>query len=273
VLIGQTAIVSNPEAIVAYTLRTHLCVGRYRALARQRCGQPSNWRRRWDREQPRNQYCGCRPNQCQSVSVRSNALSFEQRRSSDEEGMSRVSPGLPSTLSLSALLILGCAAKPPHLVDAPAASQGKTSYAYIFDPAKPANDLPADVQFIRPHPAGVTALPRYPGRALIAHDGPHREDVRIVIDAQGTVSSVSDSPLAQSDGGPYADDYRRAVKEAVQTWQYAPGLLQHVQNGPDHDNDGKPDYKVASSSDPIAVFYDIRFTFKIVEGKGVVSQN
>ena len=91
-----------------------------------------------------------------------------------------------------------------------------------------------------------------------------------MIDTHGTVSQVGDSPMGQSDGGPFAEDYRRAVDDAVRTWRYQPGVLQHVVPGHDLDADGKPDYKVVTSWDVVAVYYDIRFTFEIVDGKGVV---
>ena len=175
------------------------------------------------------------------------------------------------------LFAAGCAHKNPVATTAPAPVQdpleGKTSYSYIFDPANPALGLPEDVQFSRPRPEATTVLPRYPERALAANDGPHREIVRIVIDTKGIVSQVSDSPMGTSDGGPFAEDYRRAVDEAVRTWRYQPGVLQHVVPGNDLDADGKPDYKVVTSSDLVAVYYDIRFTFEIVDGTGVVKAN
>jgi len=118
----------------------------------------------------------------------------------------------------------------------------------------------------------MRTLPKYPERALGAHDGPHRELVRIVIDSAGSVGQVLDSPMGPSDGGPFAAEFRRAVDDAVRTWQFRPGVLQHVKDGADKDGDGKADYKVMTSWDPVAVYYDIRFTFEIVEGKGVVRQ-
>ena len=79
--------------------------------------------------------------------------------------------------------------------------------------------------------------------------------------------------MGQSDKGPFADDFRRAVKDAVQSWRYDPGSVYHMQNGPDRDNDGSPDYTTMTSEGPVSVYYDIRFTFEIVDGKGVVSQH
>ena len=177
---------------------------------------------------------------------------------------------------LMAIAAAACASKKPLSAIAPpppSAPEGKTSFNYIFDPSNPALGLPADVQFVRPHPKETTSLPRYPERALAARDGPHHEIVRIVIDAHGSVSQVLDSPMGRSDDGPFAAEYRRAVEEAVRGWRYDPGTLRRVEDGPDHDGDGKPDYKIMTSSETVAVYYDIRFTFEIVDGQGVVTAN
>jgi hypothetical protein len=155
----------------------------------------------------------------------------------------------------------------------PPPPEGSASYSYIFDPANPALELSDDVQFVRPIAIETVTLPKYPENALAAHDGPHREVVRIVIDVDGRVGQILDSPMERSDGGPFAADYRRSVETAVRMWRYEPGILRHVKAGADTDGDGKPDYKVMTSQDRIAVYYDIRFTFTIVDGKGVVTKN
>lgn len=171
-----------------------------------------------------------------------------------------------------ALLATGCAPKKhaAPIAPSPPSPEGKASYKYILDPANPALNLPADVQFVRPMPVDMKTLPKYPERALAAHDGPHRELVRIVIDSEGGVGQVLDSPMGPSDGGPFAADFRRAVDDAVRTWRFEPGEFRHVADGADKDGDGKPDYKIMTSWDRVAVYYDIRFTFEIVEGRGVV---
>ena len=175
-------------------------------------------------------------------------------------------------LALPALLAAACAQKKPApaFVPPPPPPEGKTKYSYIFDPGNPALGLPEDVQFIRPFPQDTKTLPKYPENALAAHDGPHREVVRFIIDTHGSVDKVVDSPVEASDGGPYAADYRRAVEEALRTWRYEPGVFRHVKPGEDKDGDGKSDYKVMTSSEIVPVYYDVRFTFEIVDGMGVV---
>src|SRR5712672_3596122 len=128
--------------------------------------------------------------------------------------------GRAVSTALVAILATGCAPKKPEVLIGlpPPTPGGKSSYSYIFDPGNPALGLPEDVKFEKPIPIETRTLPSYPEPALAAHDAPHREVVRIVIDTHGDVSQVLDSPMGLSDGGPYAADYRRAVDDAVRTW-------------------------------------------------------
>jgi hypothetical protein len=170
------------------------------------------------------------------------------------------------------VVMAGCVAKKPMPAAAPPLPlpEGKSRYSYIFDPGNPALGLPEDVQFRRPMPKETKTLPRYPENALAARNGPHHEVVRFVIDTRGNVDKIVDSPIESSDGGPFAADYRRAVEAALRDWRFEPGVFQHVKPGEDKDGDGKPDYKIMTSWDLVPVYYDVRFTFEIVDGKGVV---
>jgi hypothetical protein len=171
------------------------------------------------------------------------------------------------------LVLVSCAAKKsaaPIAPPTPIAVEGSSKYSFLFDPANPALGLPEDVKFMRPVPRGVLALPIYPPDALAVGDGPHRELVRIVIDDHGSVTKVGDSPLGASDGGPHAAAFRSAVEAAVRTWTFGPGALLTLAPGHDLDGDGKPDYTVATSTEIVSVYYDVKFMFEIVEGKGVV---
>jgi hypothetical protein len=164
-------------------------------------------------------------------------------------------------------IALGCAAKRA----ATTVDTGASKASYIFDPANPALHLDADVQFDRPLPDRTNALPVYPERALREHAGTHREVVRIVIDTAGRVSQVLDSPLESSEDGPYASDFRQSVESVVRAWRFQPGYLRKVAPGNDLDGDGAADYKVTTSFEPVAVYYDVRFTFEIVGGRGLVT--
>ena len=185
-----------------------------------------------------------------------------------------------SSLALAGVavgLALACGPKrlpptPPQEPPPPPPPTGITTYAFVFDPSNPATTLGEEVRFLRPVPQGALALPAYPEDALLARDGPHRELVRIVIDDNGIVAEVGDSPLGASDGGPHAASFRAAVDSAVRRWRFQPGLLRKVGPGNDLDGDGKPDYVVTTAQERVPVYYDVRFTFAIVEGKGIVTR-
>jgi leucyl-tRNA synthetase len=184
-------------------------------------------------------------------------------------------PSRIAQLIVAFALATGCAAhhKAPAATIAPAprTDEGVSKATYIFDPANPALHLGEDVQFDRPRPDDANALPVYPEHALRENAGTHREVVRIIIDTNGKVSEVLDSPLEASEGGPYASEFRSAVDTAVRSWRFQAGYLRNVVPGNDVDGDGKPDYKVTTAFRPVAVYYDVRFTFEIVNGRGVVT--
>jgi len=175
-----------------------------------------------------------------------------------------------------AVAAAGCAPKKPAATappDTQPLATGKSSASFVFDPSNPALGLPEDILFDRPRPLDTLTLPIYPDRALAAGDGPHREIVRIIIDNKGHVSEVNDSPLGVSDGGLHAAEFRRVVEDAVRAWRFSPGALRKIVDGNDLDGDGKADYVVTTSWDVVPVYYDVKFTFEIVEGRGVVTKD
>ncbi len=80
------------------------------------------------------------------------------------------------------------------------------------------------------------------------------------------IASVADSPLGTSDVSVHAADFRTAVESAVHLWRFEPGHPLKVAPGNDLDGDGKPDYIVTTSISAVPVYYDVKFTFEIVEG-------
>ncbi len=117
-----------------------------------------------------------------------------------------------------------------------------------------------------------TPLPEYPLRALEGGAGASSVFVRIVIDEKGKVAEVLDSAKGTSTPGPYATEFRSAVEEAVRGWSFQPGVIWRFRDGNDLDGDGKPDYRVTEGREFVSVYYDLRFDFEIVDGKGVVTR-
>jgi hypothetical protein len=167
---------------------------------------------------------------------------------------------------------LGCVRRqlPPPVEPSPP-SRGKVAYEFIADPSigKPQNK--EHREFVTPRPERTLALPSYPERPLVAKAPSYTVVVRIVIDTEGRVSSVADSQLAPSTAGAFAADFREAVDTAVRRWRFLPGHIDQLEDGDDIDDDGKPDYVRVVESDLVPVFYDVRFDFEIVDGRGRVN--
>jgi len=163
-----------------------------------------------------------------------------------------------AALSL-AVLVAGstsCCARrrpPPALPVDPAT--GRAGFQFLYDPAALSFRFSDGEVLDRPQPAGDLEPPAYPARPLDAGFGPATVAVRIVIDEEGKVSQVLDSPLLASSPGPFAGDFRQAVDDALRGWRFTPGAIKQTREGEE-------------SSRPVRVYYDVRFDFEIVEGQG-----
>lgn len=180
----------------------------------------------------------------------------------------------PRVAACALLGMLACApVRPPDPVPTPPPREGRASYAFLPEGrAGPAN-LGANEQFWSPSPMpDGTPLPEYPLRALEGGAGSSSVFIRIVIDEKGKVAEVLDSPKGTSTPGPYAAEFRGAVEEAVRRWSFQPGVIWRFRDGNDLDGDGKPDYRVTDGRELVSVYYDLRFDFEIVDGKGVVTK-
>ncbi len=171
------------------------------------------------------------------------------------------------------LLVLTAACRrPPATLPPPPssdedASRGAATVHYVADPANPIKNLPNNVRMYSPvaiaeHP------PEYPARALAAHAGAATVGLRIVVDKTGRVSSVGPSPVVATTPGPFESDFRAAAEAAARAWRFQSAWTATVVDGPDKDGDGKPDYKIATSTESIPVYLDVRIDFEIVDGKG-----
>ncbi|HSL18532.1 MAG TPA: hypothetical protein VLB51_11565 [Methylomirabilota bacterium] len=145
------------------------------------------------------------------------------------------------------------------------------SYEQVFDPGavRPVADI--GHEYLRPRLEKGFSLPGYPAAALVAGAPPTEVTVRVVIGADGAVASVRPSPLAASPGGEWATVFYDAVREAVRGWRYDPCQLRDLEDGPDMDADGRPDYTVVVASKPVPVYLDLSFRFEIVGGAGRVA--
>jgi len=161
----------------------------------------------------------------------------------------------------------GCARHPPQTL--PPTPSGEVAYRFIQDPDSRAA-RPAPGTFFEPSPRSELLLPQFPPAALEANADPAHVVVRILIDTDGRISDVLDSPVETSSPGPFAREFRDTTLRALRHWRFNPGWIQEVEES-DLDGDGTPDYRRVIHFDVVPVFYDVRFDFAIVGGEGTVT--
>lgn len=186
--------------------------------------------------------------------------------------MHRLDLLLRSALTLS-LAAAGCS-RPrigPNTKTSPPSDRGEVALQFLLDPAAPVPRLDDDQEFLPPQVVRAElVLPSFPAEALAARAAPAHVVVRVIIDEEGRIAEVSDSPVLASSEGPFTSVYRDAVLRALRHWRFLPGRIQQWEEGKDQDGDGVPDSRQILRADVVRVFYDIRFDFEIVDGEGRV---
>lgn len=177
----------------------------------------------------------------------------------------------PVLMILLVAVVLACARhhiQPLPAPEGPSAS-GRVGFQFIANPTAGVAQVEHQ-EFVTPTPQRALTPPEYPAGPLLANAPHYSVAIRIVIDTDGHVTSVVDSPLQASTAGPFASDFRAAVESAVHRWRFQPGHIDQLEEGDDVDGDGKPDYVRVVKRDPVSVFYDVRFDFEIVAGRARV---
>jgi len=172
---------------------------------------------------------------------------------------------------LGLLLYPGCAAKqsPPVAVPAPT-REGVTSVRVLAPDS--ANAPPADEVAERITPAFASdqnKLPVYPAHALAAGCQQGVVPVRAYIGTDGNVASIRSVPDRSVPDDDCHIAFSAATFAAVRAWRFAPAFRQTPKPGPDVDGDGRPDF-TRWEQNPITIYLDFEFTFRVVEGKGEV---
>jgi len=145
-------------------------------------------------------------------------------------------------------------------------------YAFVPDPNGPTLQKGADEEFRPPRPDPQNQDPEYPQSGLEAGCGPATVGLRLVIDPNGAVVEVGDSPLFPPPGGPCGEEFRGASRLAVGAWRFSPAERRRYAPGDDFDGDGTPDFRRAIEWARLMVYVDVRFDFEILGGKGTVSR-
>jgi TonB family protein len=179
-----------------------------------------------------------------------------------------MAPTVRTIAALALLALCACRRRDAELAPAlPDEDRATVGYAFLVDPAA---GRPEGYHFVPPAPRLDLRLPVYPPAALAARAGDAHVVVRIVIDTEGRIADVGTSPLGASSSGRFAPEFRDAALRALRQWRFTPGRLEQIADGPDADADGRPDYRKVTRTEPVRVFYDVRFDFEIVSGEGRV---
>ena len=114
--------------------------------------------------------------------------------------------------------------------------------------------------------------PQYPKDLVRLGLPVHRIVTRIVFEEEGHVSDVGSSPLERSTESRYTSQFDAAVCEALLNWRVWAPEVRKFRDGPDSDGDGKPDFRVMTDRKRLKSFFDVAFTFEVVNGEPVVRQ-
>lgn len=135
-------------------------------------------------------------------------------------------------------------------------------------PASPDRAVPEpgrNRELVFPRPL-ETPLPQYPEKLLQKGARATTINLRLIVEADGTVKEVTDTPWAEPPEGGPENPFRAAAVEAVRKWRFVPARILTYEEGSDLDGDGSPDYRVVVSSVEVRYYLDVAFTFEVVAG-------
>lgn len=149
---------------------------------------------------------------------------------------------------------------------------GAVSARLIRDPNAPAVNLGPDEQFVPATLDHGNPPPQYPEDLVRLGLASHRIVARIVFEEGGHVVDVGPSPLERSTESRWASRFDAAVCEALLHWRVWAPEVRKFRPGPDSDGDGQPDFRVMVDRKRLKSFFDVAFTFEVVNGEPVVRQ-
>jgi len=169
------------------------------------------------------------------------------------------------------LLVAACGARqrPPEVVPLQT-REGVTSVRVLHDEIGKAPRPEVEVDRITPaYASDENKLPEYPVYALKAGCQQGVVPIRMTIGADGNVASVAPIPDRPVEKDQCHSAFWAAVCTTVQEWRFAPAFRLTSEPGPDADGDGHPDSTWRRQT-PIAIYLDLEFTFRVVNGRGEV---
>jgi len=149
-------------------------------------------------------------------------------------------------------------------------SKGSVAAKLVPAPDSPDVQLGPGEEYLAPQLASGNPQPKYPPELIARHLAPHTVAVRVTFDERGRLFDIAPSPVAESTRDEYQPAFEAAVRDAVGRWKCWPASIRKFRDGPDADGDGKPDYRILVAERMLKTFFDISFSFEIVNGQPVV---
>ncbi len=172
------------------------------------------------------------------------------------------------------LVLVACRSAPQEIkatdVAAISPASGAVSAKLVPDPNAPTVQLGPDEQFVGPRLRPENPPPVYPAQLIPLHLGPHVVSLRVTFDEKGSAWKIEPSPIAVSTDDQYRPAFESALKETLMRWKCQPPVIRKFRPGPDSDGDGKPDFRIMSSQRPLKTFFDLTFSFEVVNGQPIV---
>ena len=169
------------------------------------------------------------------------------------------------------LAAVGCRTTVPVEVPPASSLQGRTTYEAVLEPGSAAAKLAAQREYIPAAPAGDNQPPVYPEELLNLGLPPQKIVLRLFLDERGRISGIRPSDVASDVHEKHRDAFEASIRSAVETWRFSPAMRRVFVDSPD-DGSGLPPYRVLKSETPTQTYFDIRFTFEVRDGRGVVSE-
>jgi hypothetical protein len=179
---------------------------------------------------------------------------------------------------VTALLLASCrsaaptAELPKRDVAEISPATGAVAAQLLEDPSAPRVKLGPGEEYVQPQLHHENARPQYPRELIAKNLGPHVVALRVTFDEQGHVTGLANSPLAESTEDSFTAEFVDAVTKAVSTWRCYPPRIRKFRPGPDADGDGKPDYRILAAEKVLKTYFDLSFTFDVINGQPVVKQ-
>jgi hypothetical protein len=158
----------------------------------------------------------------------------------------------------------------PHTPTPDPIGEGAVAAKLLEDPNVPRVRLGPGEEYVEPFIDPENPVPEYPAELLKLRLKPHVVVVRMLVDEEGQILDISPSPLQASTDSPHLPLFESQVRAALQQWSVRPPAIRKFKPGPDADGDGTADYRIMVDQRTFKTYFDLAFTFEVVDGKGVV---